>query len=410
MPVPQFVEAGQAWCTDSGAERQKKAKCSSMAVSKNKERSAQHTVAEGRVQADRVTKRLIRRILPGSIAVIDHDDMDELAAEGLMQAGVRAVINAGRTMTGKIPGRGPLLLLEYGIPIVEIDPVWFPSLQHAKELRITDDRIIADEGLVIPCRAFTAQSWLELHQLAKHSLHEQLKAFIANTLTFAQAEQDAILQPLRCDKMKTVIEGRHVLIVVRGNAYKQDLAALESYIRRCRPVLVGVDGGADALLEFGYTPDLIVGDMDSVSDTALHCGAELIVHAYHNGSAPGLDRLRSLGLKAIVLAACGTSEDMALLLAHDHQCKQIVTVGLHTHMYDFLEKGRQGMGSTQLVLMKVGDKLIDAKGFAKLAGVPSSSVPNVQAEAGNRGFDWSALGGRLIGRVGRALRTLANMH
>ncbi|MDF2960002.1 MAG: thiamine pyrophosphokinae [Paenibacillus sp.] len=344
-----------------------------MAVSKK--RSLQQTgVTQGKAQADRITKRLLRSLSPGSVAVIFHDDLDELAANGLIQAGVKAVINAGQTMSGKIPGHGPLLLLERGIPIVEIDPIWFPMIPNRQELLVKDEEIITGDGLIIPCHPFTKEKWLHLYQTAKDTIHEQLREFIDNTLAYALAERELVLQPLQCPDMKTVLRGRHVLVVVRGREFRQDLAALRSYIRRERPVLIGVDGGADALLDHGFRPDLIVGDMDSVSDAALSCGAELIVHAYRNGEVPGMGRLNALGLQAITLTSCGTSEDLALLLAHDHHCEQIVTVGLHSHMYDFLEKGRQGMGSTLLVRMKVGGKLTDAKGIGKLTGTTTGSA------------------------------------
>ncbi|MFD0675266.1 MULTISPECIES: putative cytokinetic ring protein SteA [unclassified Paenibacillus] len=343
-----------------------------MAVSKR--HSLQHSkVTKGIAQADRLTKRLLMHISPGSVAVIHHDDLDELAADGLIQAGVRAVINAGQTMSGKTPGYGPLLLLKSGIPIVEIEPIWFPMILNHKELMINNDEIVVGDDLIIPCNVFTIEKWLHLNTSAQNLLHEQLREFIDNTLTYAQLEKEVVLKPLQCLEMSTVLAGRHVLIVVRGREYKEDLAALSGYIRRQHPVLIGVDGGADALLEQGYVPDIIIGDMDSVSDSALHCGAELIVHAFSNGEAPGMERLEAMGLHAVSLSSYGTSEDMALLLSYDHQCEQIVTVGLHSSMYDFLEKGRQGMGSTILVRMKVGDKLTDAKGIARLTEAPRDS-------------------------------------
>jgi uncharacterized membrane-anchored protein len=336
-----------------------------MAVSKRQFKQASKII-KGRALADRSTKRLLQHISPGLIAVICHDDLDELAADGLIHAGVKAVINAGQTMTGKIPGHGPLLLLQKGIPIVEIDPIWFPLIPNLKELHISDEEIVVSENFIIPCHAFTKEKWLDLNRNAAAMLHDQLDGFIDNTLAYAQMERDIILQPLHCHEMKTELAGKHVLIVVRGHGFKKDLAMLRNYIKQQRPVLIGVDGGADALLEQGHVPHLIVGDMDSVSDDALRCGAELIVHAYRNGHVPGMKRLQAMGLSALSLASCGTSEDMALLLAYDHHCEQMVTVGLHSSIYEFLEKGRQGMGSTVLVRMKVGGKLTDAKGIWRL--------------------------------------------
>ena len=131
-------------------------------------------------------------------------------------------------------------------------------------------------------------------------------------------------------------------------------------------MLIGVDGGADALLETGYCPDLIVGDMDSVSDDALRCGAEIVVHAYRDGNAPGLERVRRLGVEPVVFPATGTSEDVAMLLADDKGASLIVAVGTHATLVEFLDKGRSGMASTFLTRLRVGGKLVDAKGVSRL--------------------------------------------
>ena len=166
--------------------------------------------------------------------------------------------------------------------------------------------------------------------------------------------------------VSTVIDGRQVLIVVRGYHYKEDLVTLRPYIREYRPVLIGVDGGADAILEAGWTPDLIVGDMDSVSDRALRCGAEVVVHAYRDGRAPGLARVEQLGVQHVVFPATGTSEDVAMLLADDKGAELIVAVGTHATLVEFLDKGRSGMASTFLTRLRVGSKLVDAKGVSRL--------------------------------------------
>jgi uncharacterized membrane-anchored protein len=164
------------------------------------------------------------------------------------------------------------------------------------------------------------------------------------------------------------LAGRHVLIVVRGIDYKEDLALLRQsgYLNEMRPVLIGVDGGADALMEIGERPDLIIGDFDSVSEATLRCGAELIVHGYTDGRAPGAKRLDDLLLPYTVFSAPGTSEDVAMLLAYEQGAELIVAVGTHNSMVEFLDKGRAGMASTFLVRMKVGSALVDAKGVSRL--------------------------------------------
>jgi len=327
--------------------------------------SRQSPRIQGSVKVGRKTKLLLKTVMPGSIVVIDHDDLDELAAEDLIRADVKAVINAGKTMSGLVMTKGPLLLLEHGTPIMEVNSLWFPFFYDGMNVSIDENGIWAGH-VCIPYTLFNRERWAQKYCQADRCFHLQLDQFIENTLHFAREEKGMVLQPLSCPKLQTQMEHRHVLVVTRGNRYREDLASLRSYIRRHHPVLLGVDGGADALLDDGYKPDLIVGDMDSVSDRALLCGAELVVHSYLDGQAPGLERIQRLGLPSVLLSSKGTSEDVALLLAYEKNAELIVTVGTHSHMTDFLEKGRKGMGSTILVRMKVGGRLIDAKGIGTL--------------------------------------------
>jgi uncharacterized membrane-anchored protein len=201
---------------------------------------------------------------------------------------------------------------------------------------------------------------------ARAGLSTQLEAFAANTMEYMRRERALLLDGVGVPDVRTAVEGRHVLVVVRGYDYKEDLAALRPYIRDYRPVLIGVDGGADALIEAGYTPDVVIGDMDSVSDGALTCGAEVVVHAYPDGRAPGLARVQELGVPAITFPAAATSEDIAMLLADDKGARLIVAVGTHATLVEFLDKGRGGMASTFLTRLRLGGKLVDAKGVSRL--------------------------------------------
>jgi uncharacterized membrane-anchored protein len=201
---------------------------------------------------------------------------------------------------------------------------------------------------------------------AREGLSVQLEAFAANTMEYLKQERHLLLDGIGVPEVQTEIAGRHCLIVVRGYDYKADLDVLRPYIREFKPVLIGVDGGADALVEAGYTPDLIVGDMDSVSDDALRCGAEIVVHAYPDGRAPGLARVQRLGVEAVTFPAAATSEDIAMLLADEKGASLLVAVGTHATLIEFLDKGRGGMASTFLTRLKLGGKLVDAKGVSRL--------------------------------------------
>lgn len=326
-------------------------------------------LCKGKISVGAITKVLLRDLPPGRIVVLQHRDLDEVIAQELIDRKVKAIINCHQTMSGTYPTQGPLLLLQQHIPIWEVESSAFEVFESNKEIAIYEDRIIVEDQH-ISCTAFTRENWISLQQLANDQSSRLLEQFIDNTLTYAIREKRALMEPLPSLPLRVNCEGKHVLVVSRRKGYKKDLLAAKAFISMVKPILIGVDGGADALLECGYQPHLIVGDMDSVTDQALSCGAELIVHAYPNGTAPGMARLTALGLFAHVLPCFGTSEDAALLLAFEQRGEWLVTVGAHTHMIDFLEKGREGMGSTLLVRMKVGARLVDIKSVGALYKQP----------------------------------------
>jgi len=316
---------------------------------------------------DKKTKNLVRRIKPGEIGIICHRDLDEVGAMSLIEARVKAVVNAERSISGRYPNLGPALLYREGIPL--IDNVGTKILETVKDgdtVELRDGRIYLRGVLVGKGSVMNGKTIKREMALAKRNLEAELDGFIDNTLEYAKKEKDLILGKLELPKLRTDISGRHALVVVRGKDYRNDLSIIRSYIEEVKPVLIGVDGGGDALLEFGLVPDIIIGDMDSVSDRALRKCREIVVHAYMDGRAPGLERINRLGLNAEVLCCPGTSEDIAMLLAYENGAELIVAVGAHSSIIDFLEKGRKGMGSTFLTRLKVGDRLVDAKGVNKL--------------------------------------------
>jgi uncharacterized membrane-anchored protein len=303
----------------------------------------------------------------GEVAVIDHEDLDRVAAEGLVEREVAAVVNAAPSISGRYPNLGPLILVEHGIPLVDgVGRLLLLKVKEGDPIRVDDDRVYVDGQLVAVGTRQTIESVTAEMEVARQRLGEQFEGFAQNTMEFMARERDLLFGGAGLPELDHDVAGRHVLVVVRGYHYREDLAALKPYIREVRPVLIGVDGGADALLEEGYRPDLIVGDMDSVSERALLSGSELVVHAYPNGYAPGESRLTGLGLSHKTLKVSGTSEDMAFLLAHGKGADLIVAVGSHGNLREFLDKGRMGMASTFLVRLRVGEILVDAKGVSRM--------------------------------------------
>lgn len=327
---------------------------------------------ETTIVADRRTKHLCKRLQPGQIALLQHEDVDDAAAQSLLAGKVKAVINTSPFLTGIYPATGAIRLLKADVPLYEWELETsdvFEQLDGAKVL-LQNDRLFVQtpDGPVLfaSLRPITLDEVKRKWQEAHLQLDDTLSRFIDNTLMYAKWEKDLFLKPLPKLPLRTRMAGRHAVVVVRGKHYREDLQMLLAYINDCRPVLIAVDGGADALLERGYVPDLIIGDMDSISDRALKCGAEIIVHAYPDGRAPGKKRLEELRVPYMLLPAPGTSEDVAMLLAYEENAELIVTIGTHTNMIDFLEKGRKGMASTLLVRTKIGPKLVDAKGVSLL--------------------------------------------
>jgi uncharacterized membrane-anchored protein len=322
----------------------------------------------GTVRLDRRTKNLTKRLRPGDIAVIDHVDIDRVSADALVGCKVAAVVNAAPSISGRYPNLGPEILINAGIPLLDdVGKDVFAKVKEGAEVRLDGGRLVDGEGTVLAegtehDAATVAAAMAE----AKAGLSVQLEAFAANTMEYMKRERALLLDGVGVPDVTTSIEGRHVLVVVRGYDYKEDLHALRSYIRDYRPVLIGVDGGADALVEAGYSPDMIIGDMDSVSDDVLRSGAEVVVHAYADGRAPGLARVQDLGVEAITFPAAATSEDIAMLLADEKGATLIVAVGTHATLVEFLDKGRGGMASTFLTRLRLGGKLVDAKGVSRL--------------------------------------------
>lgn len=334
---------------------------------KRRSRSEDLPGVAGIARPDRRTKNLTKRLQAGEIAIIDHEDLDQVSVDALLARQVAAVVNAAPSISGRYPNLGPEKLLAAGVPLVDdVGPELFTRVTEGMTVRLEGGTLYAGDQVVAKGRLQTPDSVAAAMIEAKAGLAEQLTVFAANTLEYVQRDRDMLLDGVSVPHLRTDLEGRHVLVVVRGSHYREDLAALRSYIREFKPAKIGVDGGADALLDAGYRPDIIVGDMDSVSDAVLACGAEIVVHAYEDGRAPGKARVESLSLPCVLCPAAGTSEDLALLMADSKGATVIVAVGTHFSLEEFLDKGRPGMGSTFLTRLRVGGKLVDAKGVSRL--------------------------------------------
>jgi uncharacterized membrane-anchored protein len=324
---------------------------------------------QGTAKLDKRTKDLTKRLGSDDIAIIDHVDMDRVSAEALLATGVEVVVNASASISGAYPNVGPLILTRGGVTLIDdVGPEIFECLKEGDAIEVAGDEVLRDGEICATGTRLSVTAVEDKMEAAKANIGEQLDKFARNTIDYLEREKQILTDETWVPATNVTISGRHVLVVVRGYDYHEDLVALTPYIREMRPVLVGVDGGADAIIETGFKPDIIVGDMDSVTDAALTSGAELIVHAYADGRAPGMERLEALGIagQAKTWPLAATSEDLALLLAWESGADLIVAVGTHANLVEYLDKGRKGMASTFLVRLKVGPKLVDAKGVNKL--------------------------------------------
>lgn len=313
------------------------------------------------------TKDLVKKIELGEIAVIDHADLDRVAAEDLANSGAVAVVNVASFSTGRYPNVGPLILARAGVVLIEAagEPL-FDQLDNGDVIRLEGGQIRLGNEVICEGARPTLSEIEDRLELERSRIDQALSEFATNTLEHVREESALLSGEIDLPETRTRFDDRHVLIVVRGPDYREDLVALNAYIRDVRPLIVAVDGGADAVLKRGMKPAVILGDMDSATDEALRCGAELIVHGYPDGRAPGRDRLQEAGLDHLVIPATGTSQDVAMLLAHEKGAKLIVTVGAHFNVTEFLDKNRAGMSSTFLTRLRVGETLVDAKGVSRL--------------------------------------------
>jgi uncharacterized membrane-anchored protein len=321
----------------------------------------------GPARLDRRTKRLTRRLAADDIAIIDHTDIDRVSAEELLESGVRVVVNVSDSQTGRFPNPGPLLLVRGGVCLIDAPgAALFDSVDDGELLTVRGANLYRNGTRVAAGHVLSADELAARLAEQRGRVTQALEAFADNTMRYLREEGRLLSEGIDFPALKTRFRDRHALVVVRGPGHKRDLRIVRPYVRDFRPVLIGVDGGADALLEAGYKPDVIVGDMDSVGEKALKSGAELLVHAYPTGPAPGAARLDELGLAHEVVPAPGMSEDVALLLAYEKGAELIVAVGTHLNLIEFLERDRAGMSSTFLTRLKVGEILVDAKGVSRL--------------------------------------------
>ncbi len=334
----------------------------------------------GTARVDRRTAAVVRRLRRGDIAVIDHLDLDRSHAQALAEAGVVAVVNASPFISGRYPNLGPELLAGAGVLMLDdVGADVFKSVSDGAAVRVDGHRLLRGEEVLAEGHLLTAEEIAERMSDARGGLSTQLQSFTHNTTEFLRREQDLLLHGQGVPATRTPIRGRPVVVVVRGYDYREDLRKLRRFIREQRPVLIGVDAGADALAAAGHRPDIVIvgqqglgqssaaGEQGhTVSDGALRHAHEVVLHTDRGGRAIGSDRLERIGIRAPQLAASGLTEDVALLLADTAGASIVITVGMHATLDEFLDRQRAGLASTFLTRLRVGPKLVEARSVPQL--------------------------------------------
>ncbi|MEP6977679.1 MAG: putative cytokinetic ring protein SteA [Thermoleophilia bacterium] len=321
----------------------------------------------GNARLDKRTKHLVKRLSPDDIAIIDHTDLDRVSAEELLESGVRVVVNVADSQSGRFPNPGPLTLVRGGIRLIDAPgATLFDSITDGELLTVRGASLFRNGTCLASGTAMSPEGLALSLAEQQGRVTEALESFAENTMQYLREEGKLLTEGIDFPQLRTRFRDRQALVVARGPGHKRDLRIVRPYVRDFKPVLIAVDGGADALVEEGLKPDVIVGDMDSVSDATLRTGAEILVHAYRAGEAPGAARLERLGVPYQVVSATGISEDVALLLAYEKGAELIVAVGTHLNLIEFLERNRAGMSSTFVTRLKVGEILVDAKGVSRL--------------------------------------------
>ena len=330
----------------------------------------------GPARRGRKTKLLVKRLNRGDIAIIDHKDLDRVSAEDLIAVGAAAVLNCRPSSTGAYPNMGPLLLVQAGVHLVDMPgDGLFKAIDDGDEITVRGGEVLHRGEVVAKGSVQEPEDVRALNEDRRREIGDALESFARNTIEHMLDERELLAGKLELPPFKTDFRDRPALVVVRGVDHRKDLRALRPYIRDVRPVLVGVDGGANALLEEGFTPNMIIGDMDSAQESTLRCGAELVVHAYPDGRAPGRDQLEALGLPFKLVPAPGTSQDVAMLIAAEKGAQLIVSVGSQLNLVEFLDKNRRGMSSTFLTRLRIGEILVDAKGVSRLYRPRPTNAP-----------------------------------
>ncbi len=344
-------------------------------LSRSKRPPANVTGVIGVARAERDNTLLSKKLKKGDIAVIDHIDLDRVHAEALVERGVRAVVNVSPSTSGRYPNLGPQILGHAGIVLIDaVGPEIWSGFKSGDKIRIDAGVIYRAEQQIASGIELDDAKIAALLSSAQSGLSTQLESLAANSAEHLRREHKMLLEGSGVPRLRTALRNRPVVVVSKSYEYEADLASIKGYLKNHDAVLIGAGSGADALLDAGHTPDLVVGALDNLSDRALKECKEVVITST-SGRLTAIERLEKAGADAQTFVAAGSDEDLALILADTNEASVIILAGGHTSLVDFLDRGPTDMSSTFLARLRVGTRLVDAKAVANFSEQRSRAWP-----------------------------------
>jgi len=325
----------------------------------------------GTARTDRRTSALLPRLRAGDIAVLDQVDLDGPTAEALAEAGVAAVVNRAAMISGRFPNRGPQILLDAGIPMIDQAEGTngrdlLTAVADGRRLILRGGTVSVGDDVVAEGRPLTAQDVADQLTGAEAGMSTQLHTLTHNSAEFLRREEALLLHGEGIPRVRTKLKNRPVVVVGQGPDDVAELRRIRRYLREVKPVVVATGEGLAMARAAGLSPDVVVLDSraeDLPLAKELRSCRDVVVTEAPGGvrsEGAGSDRFDRIGVRAVPMRTTATPADAALLLADAGGATPIVAVGLRGTVEEFLDGSREGIGSGYMTRLKVGPRLVDA--------------------------------------------------
>ena len=323
----------------------------------------------GTARVERRARDLPSRIQPGDIAVVDHVDMDRRTAQGLVDAGAVAVLDAAAIITGRYPNLGPQTLVGSGLQVVDsLGPALLAAVHDGARVRLHDGVVYVEDVEVARGRVLDEELVAAEMATARAGLVNHLAALTHGSTELLRREEDLLLHGRGVPRLATRLEGRPVVVIAPGADLDADLAEVRAFVREQHPAVIAVGTAADAARAAGLRPDVVVVDAtdEQPSAAVLKAARDVVLHA-DGGAGTGLqEQLERLGVRPVRCATSLAPEDAALVVADAADPAVIVVVGMRASLEDMLDRQRPGLAGTYLTRLKTGPRLVEVAALRHL--------------------------------------------